>query len=618
MLVAEVAASASVPVVVVPDSPTAVEKFAAGELVGELGKCLGGAPSVVSESDVREGRAPARPCLYVGATKAAKAARGDKPWETDEVFLKSVEDGVVMDGDPARAPIYAVDLYLEKYCGVRWWTSVAATHPKLADAPLVGIDLRYAPPLKYRETYYLDGFDPLFKVRSKGNFTSQTCAHMAVFGKMKFIPPEMGGNHRLYFFEGRKSSYHSFFQILPPKTYFAAHPEWYTLRDGKRVPEQLCLANEEMKSEYIRETLKRLREDPSADFISVSQNDAKTGMCECERCKAMAAEDGDAPSGPYLRFANEVAEAVEKEFPKVRIDTFAYKFTRKAPTKTRPRHNVIVRLCASGCDFSRALDDPASAVNARFAKDLAAWKSVAGDNLFVWEYLANFSNYMLPLPDFSRFGRNVRFFAANGAVGVFEQGDALCAAGYFAPLIHYVVSHLLWDPSLDEGALIDEFLAGYYGKAAPPHIKRLFSIIGKSASKPLKGIRCHYDTMWFLTPWAKLAAADAMDKAVAAAGKEDEVFASRVRRERLSVDHYILLEYDKLKALAEKNGTAWTRPATRAEAVENWIRDVKACGVKARAETVSDKEIHRYFEKLRRGGGKPPDAARKQNKKENA
>ena len=34
------------PVVVLPDSPTAVEKSAAAELAGELGKCIGKAPDV--------------------------------------------------------------------------------------------------------------------------------------------------------------------------------------------------------------------------------------------------------------------------------------------------------------------------------------------------------------------------------------------------------------------------------------------------------------------------------------------------------------------------------------------------------------------------------------------
>ena len=592
---------AAIPVVVIPDKPTAVEKFAAAELADALGKCLGYRPIVICERASRKG-----PMLYVGATKAARESRcHQRPWQTDEVFLKSVSNGVVLDGDPKRAPIYAVDLYLEKYCGVRWWTSDAALYPKFKEAPVKDISLEYAPKFKYRETYYLDGFDPLFKVRSKGNFTSLT---RYMLSDMKFIPPEMGGNHRLYFFEGRHSAYHSFFEILPPKVYFDKHPEWYSLVKGKREAKQLCLANGDMKAEYIKETLRRLREDPSVDFIQVSQNDGYGGWCECERCKALMDEDGGAVSGPYLRFANAVAEAVEKEFPDVRIDTFAYVFTTEPPKKTRPRHNVVIRYCTYKCDISRPLDDATSPKNAAFRKYLEAWRDIAGGNLFIWNYLADFHAYMLPHPNISQIAPDIRLFAKNGAVGVFEQGDALCAAGTFAPLRHYLASHLLWNPNDDESRLIDEFLAGYYGKSAAPHLKRFIGFLDAAARKDGQPVKLNHDGMEFLTADEQLELAAIMDEAVAAADKDGGGFAARVRRERLSVDNAILMDYDALRDLATKKGIAWTRPQTRAEAVENWIREVKSLGLRAVRETTDSGNINKYFEKLRNGGAKP-DAA---------
>ena len=275
---------AASPVVVLPDAPTAVERSAADELADGLHRVLDADIRVVAES-----AAPAdAPRLSVGATRASRTARGDAPWRPDAVFLKSVPGGVVLDGDPVRAPIYAVDLYLERYCGVRWWTSTASTYPRRDAVPLAGVDLDYAPPFAYRETYYLDGFDPRFKVRAKGNFSSLT---RYMLTDMRFVPPELGGNHRLYFFEGRHSAYHSFFEVLPPATYFKDHPEWYSLVKGQRVAKQLCLANAEMRAEYIRETLRRLRADPSVDFIQVSQNDWN-GACTCPACQALEAADG--------------------------------------------------------------------------------------------------------------------------------------------------------------------------------------------------------------------------------------------------------------------------------------------------------------------------------------
>jgi hypothetical protein len=95
-----------------------------------------------------------------------------------------------------------------------------------------------------------------------------------------------------------------------------------------------------------------------------------------------------------------------------------------------------------------------------------------------------------------------------------------------------------------------------------------------------------------------------MDEALAAAEKDGGEYASRVRREKLSVDHMMLLNHGILKHIAEKNGLAWTRPALRAEAVENWIREVKSLGVKAVRETNSANDIEKYFISLRQTKGK--------------
>ena len=589
------------PVVVIPDKATPVERFAARELAGELGKCLGTTPKILPES-----RFYTAPVLYVGATRASRALRGGRPWRTDEVRVESINGGVVMDGDPKRAPIYAVDLYLEKCCGVRWWTADAATHPKLEKAPMEGININYAPQFKYRESHWLGGFDPLFKVRSKGNFTSCTRATMCVMpDAVKSVPPQMGGDHSLLFFKERNSAFHSFFVILPPAVHFKDHPDWYSLIDGKRVPKQLCLSNAEMKAAYIQETLRRLRENPNVDFIQVSQNDGYGGWCECEGCKALMDEDGGVPSGPYIRFANDVAEAVEKEFPRVCVDTFAYTFTVKPPKKTRPRRNVIVRYCTYRADISRPLDDASSPTNTVLRAGLEAWAPIASGNLLVWNYVTDFHNYMLPHPSVTLLAPDIHLFAKNGAVGVFEQADALCPVGSFVGLRHYLASHLLWDPNENDARLMDEFLEGYYGKSAAPHLRRFVCFLDAASRKEGQFVNLKHDGMEFLTQVELLKLAAIMDEAVAAAEKDGAAFAERVRRERLSVDNGIFIEYDALRDLAAKSGIPWTRPATRAEAVEKWIAEVKALGVRAIRETLDPNDLDVYFQCLRKGGGKP-------------
>ena len=571
-------------IVATPEKPTPVEMSAASELSSSLERITGDKPVTATESALAARDAGDR-VFFVGDTAAARRAMarfGISSWRHDEILIADEPDGLVLAGDAARGPIYAVDEYLERFLGVRWWTASASFYPSVPADHLPVCDYRYAPPLKYREAYYLAGFDPLLKVRSKINYSSAARYEPAT-PIHPFIPPELGGNYRLYFFEGRRSAYHSFFEVLPPALHFDAHPEWYSLVDGKRVPHQLCLSNDEMAEAYIAETLRRLRERPEANFIQVSQNDWK-GACECDACRAIEAEEGGAHAGIYLRFANRVAEAIEKEFPHVMVDTFAYQFTRAAPAHARPRRNVVVRLCDIECAFNRPLTEFDQ--NRAFLKDLADWSRIAPGQIFIWDYLANFSSYMLPHPNLFSIAPNIRTFAEAGAVGVFEQGDAGCAAGEFAPLRFWLTAHLLWDPSRDEKALVRSFVEGYYGHAAAPFILDYITLVNGTGAASEKPMRCYHANV---TDWLSTAqieeAARLMESARRAAAEEGADFERRVRREQLSIDHALILN--------------WTpRYGDRTPFVARWIDTCRSFNVKVAAETVDPGQFEEYAGKL--------------------
>ena len=552
--------------ILLPSSPTAVEKTAAAELSEALDR-IGGAPSAWTYS--------------VGRTEWSRRAFGGEPdWKADEIGLKTVDGTVVLDGHPVRGPLYAVDAFLEDTLGVRWWTSTETAWPTAVPEKVPSLDTRFAPPIRCRETYYLDGFDPVFKSRMKGNFSSRT---RFMFTDFRRIPSARGGDSTLVYFPGRSSAYHSFFEILPPKTHFGAHPEWYSLLKGRRCGTgQLCLTNPEMEKAFVASLREILRRNPGVDFVQVSQNDFP-GACECAACRAVEAEEGGTPAGPLLRFVNRVAAELEGEFPNVTFDTFAYRFTRRPPTKTRPRRNVTVRLCDIECDFRRPLAElPA---NADFVRDLEAWGKIAAGQLYVWDYQADFSSYMLPHPNLQSFADNIRLFVRHGAVGVFEQGDALCPAGDFAALKHYVTAHLLWNPARDARQLVDEFVEGYYGKAAAPHIRRALEIGERAVTRAdAPRLTCYHTnvTPWFSDEEAKAAVA-AMDAAQTAAAEAGEPYARRVRLAKMSWDHARLLNWHR-----------WGCEGDFDAAVREWEGRLAEFGVPAWRETTSRRDLSDY------------------------
>jgi hypothetical protein len=441
----------------------------------------------------------------------------------DGIVIRTNGDTLTLSGAGPRGALYAVNTFLEDVVGVRWWTSRERHIPKRSELIVPELDVTYVPPLRYREAYYVDfmgaGDRALHASRLKLN------------GQHQAIPPELGGHYTLI------GWCHTFYQLIHPGEHYAKHPEWFSEIKGKRVTDnaQLCLTNEPMRQELVRQALRRIRKNPEAGMISISQNDCH-GACECANCAAVVKEEGS-QAGPLIRFVNAVAADIAKEYPDFLVETLAYQYTRTPPTVTKPAKNVIVRLCSIEADFSRPLSGES---NKRFGDDLRGWSAIA-PNLFIWNYVTNFGNYLIPHPNIDPLGEDLRFFVANRTIGAFQQGDALNAAGGdFLPLRTWLNAKLLWNPSADQKELSTGFLNGYYG-AAGPHLAKYLDLIAASA-KGTKSIGCFNKDVSYVSDAALTQAVKLFDDAAAAVAGDD-VLIKRLARERLAVDHVRLLRW---------------------------------------------------------------------------
>jgi hypothetical protein len=162
-----------------------------------------------------------------------------------------------------------------------------------------------------------------------------------------------------------------------------------------------------------------------------------------------------------------VGEAVEREFPGKAVETLAYQWTRR-PTKTlRPRPNVIIRLCSIECCFAHPLEKCDSPANRAFCRDLEGWAQIS-NRLWVWDYVTDFSHYLLPFPNQRVRDDNIRLFVRNHVRGIFEQDTYNSSQSELAALGGYLTAKFLWNPNYDEATALREFLEGYYGPAAKP------------------------------------------------------------------------------------------------------------------------------------------------------
>ncbi|MBQ6620390.1 MAG: DUF4838 domain-containing protein [Thermoguttaceae bacterium] len=522
--------------IVLPEEPSAVQKTAAEELASFLGQVTGAEFPIIGESAADQRGVN----LVIGPSALSKkllAAAGAEPEETiaqDGIIIHSVGNSIVFSGHPQRGPLYAVYTFLEDVVGIRWWTSTESFIPHKTRLEISPLAIRYAPRIITREAFYLDPRDG----QAGGIFSARVKAN----GNSNPIPPEYGGHETFCFFV------HSFYPILPPEKYFDEHPEWYSLVDGVRTHDraQLCLTNPEMKKEFIRNALRFLKDDPDARIISISQNDWG-GWCQCPECQKLVDENGS-QAGPLITFVNDVAEAIEKEHPDVFVETLAYSDSRFAPKKVKPRDNVLVRLCSIEYSFLTPLAEGGT-YNQSFVDCLEKWSAIA-KQLYIWDYVTDFSNYMLPHPNLQVLAPNIRFFVKNRVIGVFEQGDTYCTAGDFVRLRNWVISKLLWNPDLDQRQLEEEFLNGYYSPKVGAILREYLDVLTESALRSDVNLRCYmYSTTDWLDTTSLLKATDLMNRAIDAA-REDEAsdprryagLVKKLERESIPIRYVWLLD----------------------------------------------------------------------------
>jgi hypothetical protein len=534
-------------IVVSPDS-TEPERHAAAELAEFLKQITGG------KFEIAYGAGGGKPRIFVGPT-ATKPANPDFSTDglgNDGIIIRTVGPDLILAGGEPRGTLYAVYTFLEDYVGCRWWSSKVSKIPKKPTLKVGELNVRYVPPLEYRESFWFDAFDGDWAVRNKSN------------GNSERLDEKRGGKH-IY-----QGFVHTFFPLIPPQKYFKDHPEWFSEINGKRKYEyaQLCLTNEEMRKELVKNLKARLRRNPAATIASVSQNDWH-GYCQCSKCAAIDKEEGS-PSGSLLHFVNAVAADIEEEFPNVAISTLAYQYTRKPPKHVKPRHNVIVRLCSIECSFSKPLSDER---NQKFRDDIVGWSKVC-NRLYIWDYTTNFRNYVMPHPNLRVLGPNVKFFVDHNVKGIFEQGAYQSYGSEMAELRAWVLAKLLWNPKLDGEKLIDEFIESYYGSAGP-HIKAYLNVTHDAVEASGDWLGCFSEhTAKFLSldtlckGWGHLKTAEE-------AVKDNPELHFRVQVAQLPVMYVFMMRWDELRKKAQETSADWPMKDTIKETYERFLEVAK-------------------------------------------
>ncbi len=382
------------------------------------------------------------------------------PTDNDSWGVYTDADGLVLAGTAKRSALYAVYYFLEEYLDWRFFTSDCETVYEHSKIDLVDVDDTYTHQYKVRGLYTYDYSDPWISVKRYFNESS-----------MRNLGPELGG--------------------MEGFTYMGIHNFWNLA--GKDTEEgQPCLNDQQVLDNILNNTIAYLDANPGTPSVHISQED-NNQYCQCEDCLKDIEYYG-APSGTIIEMLNYVCEGLEDYnggiYKDVLVITFAYRWSFDAPDNIVCHDNIVIEYTLIDQCQQHSLTDPACnhieedlvRHNAGIIEQINKWAKISKQCL-VYDYGLNCRYYYSPFPDFDVLRENYAYYATLNPWGYMNLCNPHQNGCDFSEMRFYLYAKLLQNPNMTEEEYnrhIDEFIAAYYGDAAP-YIKEYFEFTQKAA-----------------------------------------------------------------------------------------------------------------------------------------
>jgi hypothetical protein len=463
--------------IIIDPKSNEVLKFAAEELQLWVKEISGAELPIVNKS----GRLKNKIFLQVNPGNFQEDLK--KLHDNDGYAVRSKGNNVYLFASKSKGVLNGVYKLLFKNTDIIWArpnTEFGTVFSKKSDLILEQIDYIDVP------VYILRGWQmigpsnhmpsELWQIRNSCNWSATTISNNPKYKKFGNVL-EYGGGHNLV------SRY------ITEKKFFKTHPEFFSLKDGKRIPTsritQLCFINPEMTRAFIREIDEKIRKAPDYDTYRIMIED-NHNVCECSEClkpiklengKVVNKQDKAFRSTQFFLWLNKIARHMQKEYPGKKILTFAYFFTETPPLcKVEP--NISISFCPI---FKNSKATMESTVNTKTRNKLTGWLKIT-KNITLREYFGLTAPFPRPIDRIAiadwqyvnKMGIDKTYSeiyadAIGSRMNGIKTWDVNC-------LYFWTMTNAIWNPYQDLNKLRKEFLKRVYGEAAP-EVEKFYSLL---------------------------------------------------------------------------------------------------------------------------------------------
>jgi hypothetical protein len=274
---------------------------------------------------------------------------------------------------------------------------------------------------------------------------------------------------------------HNWVPVVTPDL-FKTHPEWFALVKGERLaPEgdryKLETTNPELVQFIADAAIKAFRANPDLYMFSISPSDGSYNWSESVESKALHETDphGKLSITPMiLKFYNDVAKIVGKEFPDRKIAGYIYSNYLYPPKAGVPpmEPNLFIAI-ATSISYGYKMYRPA--VQQEWDVLMKGW-SAQTENTSYYDMLNwlrfNSASLTPPAPELMNFAFSK--LVDYKVKGTYQYGTDEWSHG---AINNYILARMSWNPRLDAHAVCNEFYRRAYGEAAGVHIQHLYEFM---------------------------------------------------------------------------------------------------------------------------------------------
>ncbi|MGL4632437.1 MAG: DUF4838 domain-containing protein, partial [Leadbetterella sp.] len=242
---------------------------------------------------------------------------------------------------------------------------------------------------------------------------------------------------------------------------------------------QLDVTNPDVVKLYVENILKYADKNPSINDYALTYNDGAT-HCECSKCLASDPEPQNMRidsefqflTDRFLKFQKQVADEVNKKYPKMEFMISAYHESSRPPKVEKVPTNFWVQGWYNFLPYRFYL--PAD--KKIFENNMVGWGKATDKFRFSTFYTA-YGNHGMPWNTMEAQTWLLTLLKENNI----KHYESLNLSHY--PMIgqsgpdNYVVSQLAWDPNQDVAKLTDEWYTGAFTKEVGDLVKEYYGLI---------------------------------------------------------------------------------------------------------------------------------------------